>query len=383
MGKNKIGRNDPCWCGSGKKYKKCHKLRAHEKPLDVWEVAKSMREKFSRKLCSAPQSIHSECAEKIVKAHTVPKSSSLKAIAEDGHVLGLKLGLESIQRNNGKIRLEKIGINNASTFTGFCQKHDDKLFSCLEKDLFVKSEEQCFKLAFRSFAREYYTKSAQVDMSDINSLLDKGKPAHRQAEIQKYAFLTNLGAKAGFSDSIFQKEKFDECIENGDYSAIRAVIFEYPDPFPVQVSGSVNPDFCFDNTKLQDLSDFEKVPDLLSFTSFYDGCKSYIVLSWLQHCHSSCEKLLKSLLSKPKEDLSIYLIQYIFSNFENFFLSPTWWAELSDHDKEKIVEMTRDNANIFVAPHGISISNKVISAELPVPESIEYVNWTTSENPSN
>jgi preprotein translocase subunit SecA len=23
-GKRKIGRNDPCWCGSGKKYKKCH-----------------------------------------------------------------------------------------------------------------------------------------------------------------------------------------------------------------------------------------------------------------------------------------------------------------------------------------------------------------------
>jgi len=22
--KRKIGRNDPCWCGSGKKYKKCH-----------------------------------------------------------------------------------------------------------------------------------------------------------------------------------------------------------------------------------------------------------------------------------------------------------------------------------------------------------------------
>jgi preprotein translocase subunit SecA len=22
--KDKIGRNDPCWCGSGKKYKQCH-----------------------------------------------------------------------------------------------------------------------------------------------------------------------------------------------------------------------------------------------------------------------------------------------------------------------------------------------------------------------
>ena len=22
--KERVGRNDPCWCGSGKKYKKCH-----------------------------------------------------------------------------------------------------------------------------------------------------------------------------------------------------------------------------------------------------------------------------------------------------------------------------------------------------------------------
>ena len=24
LGKHKIERNDPCWCGSGKKYKSCH-----------------------------------------------------------------------------------------------------------------------------------------------------------------------------------------------------------------------------------------------------------------------------------------------------------------------------------------------------------------------
>jgi len=24
MGPGKAGRNDPCWCGSGKEYKKCH-----------------------------------------------------------------------------------------------------------------------------------------------------------------------------------------------------------------------------------------------------------------------------------------------------------------------------------------------------------------------
>ena len=34
---SKIGRNDPCWCGSGKKYKKCHMasdLRAAREGID-------------------------------------------------------------------------------------------------------------------------------------------------------------------------------------------------------------------------------------------------------------------------------------------------------------------------------------------------------------
>ncbi|ATG57961.1 MULTISPECIES: YecA family protein [Pseudoalteromonas] len=375
MGKGKIGRNDPCWCGSGKKYKKCHRDRESEKPVEPWDAAKSMRDKFSKRICSAPKSLHGECAKKIVKAHTVARSSSLKAIAVDGHVLGIKLGLESLQKHNGKIRPEKIGINSASTFTGFCAKHDDQLFSCLEKEVFTKSEEQCFKLAFRSFAREYYTKSALVDMYEVNADLDKGKPAYRQAEIQEQAFFTNIGAEAGLRDNIYQKERFDKGIERNDYSDIRAVVIEYTNPFPVQVSGSVNPDFGFDNTKLQDLSDLEVVPDLLSFTSFYDGHKSYIVLSWLEHCHNTCITLVKSLMSKSKEDISTYLAQYIFSNFENYFLSPTWWDGLSSDDKESIVEISHDNVNMFVEPHGNSISNKILNTLLPEPEKIEYVNW--------
>ncbi|WP_217908963.1 SEC-C metal-binding domain-containing protein [Vreelandella maris] len=48
MGKNKIGRNDPCWCGSGKKYKRCHKDREDEEPVKAWEAAKLMREKCKR-----------------------------------------------------------------------------------------------------------------------------------------------------------------------------------------------------------------------------------------------------------------------------------------------------------------------------------------------
>lgn len=34
--KNKIGRNDPCPCGSGKKYKKCCVSKSEITPSDTW-----------------------------------------------------------------------------------------------------------------------------------------------------------------------------------------------------------------------------------------------------------------------------------------------------------------------------------------------------------
>ncbi|MCK9607465.1 MAG: SEC-C domain-containing protein [Methylomonas sp.] len=375
MGLKKIGRNDPCWCGSGKKYKKCHIDRVNETPIQEWEASKLMRNKFARKLCSAPKSLHKECANRIVKAHTVPKSSSLKAFAKDGHVLGLKISLESFQKYGGKLQPELIGINNASTFTGFCQKHDDQLFSCLEKEAFRMTDKQCFMLAFRSFAREFYTKYSLADSYDLNSSLDKGKPIHRQLEIQELAFLMNVGAEAGVKDGIFHKGKFDRCIANNDYSDVRAVVFKFQEPFPVQVSGSVNPDFDFENKKLQDLSDLEKNPDILSFTSFFDGSNGYIVLSWLQNCHETCKELVMSLINKQKEHVSTYLLQYIFSNFENFFISPDWWSCVSQKDRNKVIEMSHHNVDPYIDPHGNHISAKLLTTTLPDPMSIDYVNW--------
>jgi uncharacterized protein YchJ len=371
----KIGRDEPCWCGSGIKYKKCHLNRAEEEKVQPWEAAKAMRDKFSQRICSAPDSMRHECSRKIVKAHTVPKSMSLKAIAINGHVLGFKIGLENFHKHNGKLQPEPIGINNASTFTGFCQKHDDYLFSCLEKDDFRKSDKQCFMLAYRSFSREYYTKAALVDMYEVNASLDNGRPIEGQVNIQEQAYLMDMGASLGLRDNLFHKEKFDKCIELENYKDIQAVIFEYIEPFPIQSSGSVNPDFDFDNIKIQDLSDFEAIPDMLSVTSFYDRNKSYIALSWLNHCKNSCTKLVNSLLDKPETELSFYLAQYIFSNFENFFLSLEWWDSLSAKDKDVIVHISHDNVSTEVDPHGRSISKTLLECSLPSVDSIHYVNW--------
>jgi hypothetical protein len=64
----KIGRNDPCWCGSGLKYKKCHLDRENQTPVELWDADHALRRNFSRKECLALRDMPKPCAGHIVKA---------------------------------------------------------------------------------------------------------------------------------------------------------------------------------------------------------------------------------------------------------------------------------------------------------------------------
>ena len=239
----KLGRNDPCWCGSGMKYKRCHLNREVQTPLEPWEASKAFREALSTKDCLAPQVWLNKCRGPIVRAHTVPKSASLKTIARDGHVYSLDLSLDGIGKGLGGPVPKLCGIKRASTFTGFCSGHDNAIFSPLEKFVFSGTSEQCFLLGYRALAREFYTKDgggncvsmmdllsprrkefhggwsnelrpqgswkgnfdqspkrAAVAQSGLRRSLDKGKTPTEQVRIQETNHLLEIGLAAGFRD---------------------------------------------------------------------------------------------------------------------------------------------------------------------------------------
>ncbi len=64
-----IGRNDPCWCGSGKKFKKCHLNRADQPKIPISEVLSESKKAFSSKYCLHPDK--SCCSGNIILAHTI------------------------------------------------------------------------------------------------------------------------------------------------------------------------------------------------------------------------------------------------------------------------------------------------------------------------
>ena len=95
----KLGRNEPCWCGSGKKYKKCHLNRHEQRKLEPWEATREIKKAFGAKYCSVPVNLKAECQGNIVRAHTISKSSNLKKIARDGHVYGFIPSLDNLCNN--------------------------------------------------------------------------------------------------------------------------------------------------------------------------------------------------------------------------------------------------------------------------------------------
>lgn len=344
----KIGRNQLCWCGSGKKYKRCHLDREAQTPPSPWDAAGKVRAAFNKKICSAPSDWHKDCSRQITRAHTVPKSGSLNQIARNGHVYAFIPSIENLQKNNGVIVPELIGVNRASTFTGFCSNHDNSIFSPLEKVDFTGTKEQCFLLMFRSVAREFYTKQAAASLADIRKDSDKGKAFEQQLAIQEFNVLHDFGLAAGVKDGVHFKSLLDEMLQARDYATLHAYVIELTVPPDIMCSGSIFPEEDFDGNRLQDLNNIDDIPSLLSFTSFSSAGRGYIVFSWLDESEEICRRFINSLAAISNQDLANSLIRLFIEHCENVYLRPDWWEALPQNLKKAMIDRMAHSANPFM-----------------------------------
>ena len=91
--------------------------------LNPWEVDAIRRKAYTKKYCLAPDAGDAACSGGIVNAHSV-QGTLLRRIARDGHVYGDVSSIGTLQRNLGQFTYGLVGVNLASTFTGFCNLHD-------------------------------------------------------------------------------------------------------------------------------------------------------------------------------------------------------------------------------------------------------------------
>ena len=175
--KSKLGRNDPCWCGSGKKFKKCHLDKEREKPLPLPAAAGVVRKAFQQRMCLHPEASADACG-KVISAHTIQRQGALSRLVDaTGHCLTFypafaQKGQEPQRR----------GWREASTFTGFCDQHDGKTFAPIETQSFRGTEEQCFLLAYRAGATNCSRRADRIDrMSPCGKWLIAGWISNRRS----------------------------------------------------------------------------------------------------------------------------------------------------------------------------------------------------------
>jgi hypothetical protein len=334
---NKIGRNEKCPCGSGKKYKHCCIDQATTSPfvqnqaklLDIIELVRQHTRKPDLKICMHPQK--DTCDERIIKAHSIHKAGILSRISKNGKVMMIDFNIEKGEAEKFDVNLGEEGNNKATTFRNFCAKHDKTLFQEIEDKEYQQSLKQNFLFAFRAFALEHYKKQVS-----FNAYLELSKDdAYRFAE--EFLQTAMLGMTMALSDFGYEKELFENGIINEDYNWLDTSVLTLDHEAKLAVSTVLELNYDLKGNRLNNLEDPKRVKRIF-FSIFPQAGKTHILFSWLKEDASFFENFKAQLLSLTQHQIKNFINNAVPCYTEHFVLHPDLWNSHSPVQKRKLIE---------------------------------------------
>ena len=222
------------------------------------------------------------------------------------------------------------GIQKASTFTGFCTKHDNHIFGPLEKAQFTATPEQCFLLAYRAVARELYLKinTRRHNESRLPQLASQLGVDHPY--VLALATFTK-GTVDGERDLTSHKRDYDQALLASDHSGINSYVVELAAPPPVMCSGAFIPEHAFGGQPLEVFPNPTSTRQTeMTVSSFADiRGQGFVVFAWLDDPENYAAQFVDSLSNIPDPDVTGPLLRFMFEYCENVHIRPSWWRSLS------------------------------------------------------
>ncbi len=326
---------DPCWCRSGLPYEKCHLNRHLQVPESRWEILRQIRQLHRAEYCSHPLASATNCSGGIIRSHTVQRSGPLSAIAVNGHVYGFDLLSQPDADGHFPYRL--IGLRQASTFTGFCSRHDAEMFRALEAQPFTATKEQLFLLAYRALSKEIYAKRLAIRHIPLLRKGDMGRDALEQVSLQRYLYLHEQVLNLSLRDLDTAWNDYQQAFLSGDYDRFSAYLI-FADRIPdLAVSGGFHPEFDFQGGTIQDLSTSACL-DFTTFTILPLQPGGVIAFVWDSKRAQSCHKLAASLDGLHRGDIPDAIVRLTYEHFENSYASPGWWESLQEGQRRRLLD---------------------------------------------
>lgn len=329
----KIGVNDLCWCGSTKKYKYCHLDRSTNTPAHPADVVRQFEKSFSKKKsCSCPENEKQDCDGPIVKAHSVSRSSALLRIAEQGHVVSTNPNFRKRVLKNEYVE-EAIGVNQASTFSGFCSYHDSSIFKEVDVLKIQWNVRSAFLLSYRTLCREIYVKKCLNDHLPHMKELDQGYSIEKQRAIQMGVFLSQINTEEAIEAGDRLKKKYDDILRSPNFDGFEYVNLWFDTGENIVGSGGFEPDTGLEGKNIQDLYSFSIDPELMTLNLLPSQGGTVVSIGWLSDERNICKTFVNDFINEKRFGSFLFMA---FTNMENIFIRPSFWKNIPENRKDQI-----------------------------------------------
>lgn len=293
----------------------------------------------------------SECSETIIKAHSIQNNRILNKLSVDGNVIMID---STKLNNNHMFQMDSVGRKKATTFTGFCSFHDNKIFEPIEGKIYAKGDkEQEFLFAYRALAKEHYAKK---NASNFIKLFFDIYKSNNICELEKYfpqikgnkSYLDNLVniytyMLEGYNDALKRYEEYRVSmkinINNRKFHSIRTTVIEFPVESRIAVSSLINIEYDVEGNHVNNLRYPKSYISPCFITVFPQDGKTYTLLSYFNKTKKTYEFLENQILNKsiPKQQsiLSNMIVMYC----ENVVFSPALWNSYGKEKQKKYIEL--------------------------------------------
>ena len=329
--RTKLGRNTRCWCGSGKKYKRCHLDRDAQQSIGKQEAIEQFHSLYEKGNCLHPNAGPSTCTGKIIKSHTIQRHGGLDRIAHNGHVYTLLKDGRPFDESKWKPNSgpNKVGTRKASTFTGFCARHDNELFAPLERKPFNGTMEQIALLGYRAICYELYMKERALAGSSLQRNMDKGKSQAFQWQWQKSVTIRNSGVNKAIEELRGLKSQYDEIMSNRCFFKMNYYVVNFDSSPEAMCNGTAQATHDFRGNRIGHLGFLSHPANWLTFSLIETDTGGAAIFSWLVD-HTKSKDILLTLDEVSDAYLPHAIIRFMFEFFENTYFSPTWWDGLEN-----------------------------------------------------
>lgn len=279
-----------------------------------------------------------KCNGAIKAAHSVQNNRILNRISEDGHLYII----DGIVKNSEIIpEFKKISKNKASTFFGFCDYHDNVIFSPIENKNYANTEEQNFLFLYRSFCVTYH-RIIRITNLMKKELKENSELMLNEDVINKYR-ISQLDSKKGE----IEHTQINNILINGDYSDLKyfSYTLNYEINFAAASYFAVNEDMNGDvinNTK--DLSESNIIPRLF-VTVFPTESQSVIIIAYNAKYSPKYENLFEQFNQASENELLKYLNYIIINYTADYYFKPSKIDSLGEVKRRSLLKSFESYTN--------------------------------------